>query len=225
MQPFVGSLEPELIQSWFADLDARVEVSPSCPPSCCFFTFVNSKQSLCCTAFSRDAAHVAGATRASVGTIPSPTPMKGLLVHSSIYPRLILCSSSTLPRRPPLSVTSPAGYMDSTIRLYNMAQLQSERRRLQLEASARPMEVDVHEDDPDLALKPPPRRDLVRDAAAAVPPERGMSHLHGHTAPVYSVDFSHDQRMLFSGSGDGTVRFLIFVIMCPGCGRCANHAR
>ena len=96
--------------------------------------------------------------------------------------------------------------MDSTIRLYNMAQLQSERRSLQREAAARPMEVDVHEDDPDLASKPPPRRDTARDAAtAATLPERGVAHLHGHTAPVYSVDFSHDQSMLFSGSGDGTV--------------------
>jgi WD40 repeat protein len=34
----------------------------------------------------------------------------------------------------------------------------------------------------------------------------GVTYLYGHTAPVFAVDWSHDTRLLFSGSGDGTVR-------------------
>ncbi len=44
----------------FADFAARVDASPQELPSCCFFTFVNTRQSLCSMAFSDDAEHVAG---------------------------------------------------------------------------------------------------------------------------------------------------------------------
>lgn len=39
-------------------------------------------------------------------------------------------------------------------------------------------------------------------AAAAA----GVSHLRGHSAAVYGVDYSADGQLLFSASGDGCVR-------------------
>ena len=67
MQPFVAPLSEELVPAWFQDLEARADVSLSTLPSCCFFTFVNTRQSLTCAAFSRDAVHVAGERAARCG--------------------------------------------------------------------------------------------------------------------------------------------------------------
>ena len=38
------------------------------------------------------------------------------------------------------------------------------------------------------------------------PGSAGVAHLYGHTAPVHALSFSHDNRLLFSGAGDGQVR-------------------
>ena len=59
-QPFVGPLHDEIVTAAFQDIEARMNVSPASLPSCCFFTFVNSKQTLTCTAFTKDAVRVAG---------------------------------------------------------------------------------------------------------------------------------------------------------------------
>ena len=40
----------------------------------------------------------------------------------------------------------------------------------------------------------------------AGPQGQGVMHLVGHAAPVYGLDFSPDARLLYSASGDGTVR-------------------
>lgn len=34
-----------------------------------------------------------------------------------------------------------------------------------------------------------------------------ISTFHGHSAPVFGLDFSPDNQLLFSASGDGTVRW------------------
>ena len=65
--------------------------------------------------------------------------------------------------------------------------------------------MDVDDDDEDGAEGPakgPPKESNV---GATSPPPRSFAHLHGHTAPVYALDFTHDQRLLLSASGDGTV--------------------
>ena len=33
-----------------------------------------------------------------------------------------------------------------------------------------------------------------------------VTHLHGHTGPIFGVDFSHDQSLLFTASADSTLR-------------------
>lgn len=35
---------------------------------------------------------------------------------------------------------------------------------------------------------------------------RGVTHLRGHSAAVYGVDYSPDGQLLFSASGDGCAR-------------------
>lgn len=60
VQPHVAPLSEAVTQVWLADLDARCAVSASTLPSCCFFTFVNTKQTLTCASFSADALRVAG---------------------------------------------------------------------------------------------------------------------------------------------------------------------
>jgi WD40 repeat protein len=35
---------------------------------------------------------------------------------------------------------------------------------------------------------------------------RATTFLYGHTGPVHALDFTHDARLLLSGSADGTVR-------------------
>ncbi|KAI3425901.1 hypothetical protein D9Q98_007874 [Chlorella vulgaris] len=98
------------------ELQLRQQVSDETLPSCCFFTFFNTHQSLNCVAFSSDAAVVAG------------------------------------------------GFADSSVRLY----------------------------------------DLQARASAAA--GDWVTYFSGHSGPVFGLDFSPDNQLLFSASGDGTVR-------------------
>ncbi|EFN55699.1 hypothetical protein CHLNCDRAFT_133982 [Chlorella variabilis] len=103
------------------ELQLRQQVSADSLPSCCFFTFFNTHQSLNCVAFSSDAAAVAG------------------------------------------------GFADSSVRLYD----------LQARASG---------------------------AAAGAAPADWVTYFAGHSGPVFGLDFSPDNQLLFSASGDGSVR-------------------
>ena len=53
-----------------------------------------------------------------------------------------------------------------------------------------------------------PREEAEGSAAAAAlnPYAEGGAILRGHSRPVYGLDFSLDERLLLSASGDGTVR-------------------
>ena len=51
---------------------------------------------------------------------------------------------------------------------------------------------------------PAPAPPSADDLEESEPP--GTLYLHGHTAAVHAVDFSVDQRLVLSGSSDGTVR-------------------
>jgi len=44
-------------------------------------------------------------------------------------------------------------------------------------------------------------------AAANTLPTDWITHFTGHSAPVFGLDFSPDNQLLFSASGDGTVRW------------------
>eukprot|EP00798_Chlamydomonas_sp_ICE-L_P015377 gene15377-21462_t len=61
LEPFVPTLPEDLAEQWLRDIEARVHVdnTPQHAPSCCLFTFVNTKHTLTCSAFSRDASKVA----------------------------------------------------------------------------------------------------------------------------------------------------------------------
>ena len=78
------------------------------------------------------------------------------------------------------------GFQDSSVRLYCMdaklqeALMQHRRKR--------------------------PREDAEGAAAAENPYAQGGAILRGHSRPVYGLDFSLDERLLLSASGDGTVR-------------------
>ena len=63
-QPFVPSLPAEVMEAWLQDVQQRAAVGSAAEaaPSCCFFTFVNTKQALTCASFTRDASRVAGGT-------------------------------------------------------------------------------------------------------------------------------------------------------------------
>lgn len=91
---------------------------------------------------------------------------------------LTVCTETIVPRS--------GGFEDSSVRLYCMDPLLQEaspQRR-----HKRPMEV-------------------AEDGAAAESPyAEGSAILRGHSRPVYGLDFSLDERLLLSASGDGTVR-------------------
>ncbi|KAL4432555.1 hypothetical protein ABPG77_000492 [Micractinium sp. CCAP 211/92] len=110
------------------ELPHRQQLSADALPSCAFFTFFNTHQSLNCVAFTSDAAVVAG------------------------------------------------GFADSSVRLYDL------RARAQGCSSGA----------------------TAADASGAS--HDWISTFHGHSAPVFGLDFSPDNQLLFSASGDGTVR-------------------
>lgn len=58
----------------------------------------------------------------------------------------------------------------------------------------------------DAAQAQRPREDAEGAAAAENPYAQGGAILRGHSRPVYGLDFSLDERLLLSASGDGTVR-------------------
>ena len=77
------------------------------------------------------------------------------------------------------------GFQDSSVRLYCMdgkLQEASERRRKR------------------------PRGDTEGGGRAQGPHPEVGAILRGHSRPVYGLDFSLDERLLLSASGDGTVR-------------------
>ena len=77
------------------------------------------------------------------------------------------------------------GFQDSSVRLYCMdgrLQEASERRRKR------------------------PHGDAEGGGRALGPYAEGGAILRGHSRPVYGLDFSLDERLLLSASGDGTVR-------------------
>ena len=51
-----------------------------------------------------------------------------------------------------------------------------------------------------------PREEDDGNPAAGNPYAQGGVILRGHSRPVYGLDFSLDERLLLSASGDGTVR-------------------
>ena len=130
------------------------------------------------------------------------------LLSSSLY----LPSIDRLP--------SPAGFADSCIRLYDV-QLLSARRQQRRDASSH-QRGDIAVDDEDAEADEDgllaDRRQAAASAATAAagggggvaavppPPPRPSVRLHGHTGPVYALDFTADKRLLLSGSGDGNVR-------------------
>lgn len=80
---------------------------------------------------------------------------------------------------------STGGFQDSSVRLYCMdgrLQEASERRRKR------------------------PHGDAEVGGQALGPYTEGGAILRGHSRPVYGLDFSLDERLLLSASGDGTVR-------------------
>eukprot|EP00197_Chlamydomonas_leiostraca_P005250 CAMPEP_0202881366 /NCGR_PEP_ID=MMETSP1391-20130828/36419_1 /ASSEMBLY_ACC=CAM_ASM_000867 /TAXON_ID=1034604 /ORGANISM="Chlamydomonas leiostraca, Strain SAG 11-49" /LENGTH=424 /DNA_ID=CAMNT_0049564039 /DNA_START=6 /DNA_END=1280 /DNA_ORIENTATION=- len=155
-QPWTPQVAESVVQSWVADVEQRAGVGVAAPPSCCFFTFANSRHMMNCAAFTRDVTYMA------------------------------------------------AGFADSSVRVYNVAQLSqpapastsggkgagtSKQGAAGGSKGASAMEVDGRGGDPFEEDQQP-----------------GVSYLHGHTAPVHAVDFSHDARLLLSGAADGTVR-------------------
>lgn len=60
MQVPLPKVSEELLEAQMADIRARVELSSDALPSTIFFTFVNTHQSLNCTAIAPDCSLVAG---------------------------------------------------------------------------------------------------------------------------------------------------------------------
>ncbi|KAG1654193.1 hypothetical protein FOA52_004568 [Chlamydomonas sp. UWO 241] len=149
-RPHVPPVVEELSQAWLADMGARAALSASRLPSCCFFTFVNSRQALICSTFNRDASRVA------------------------------------------------AGFADASIRLYNVQSLSRARHAAAAGAGAH--------DTMDIDADAPARTGAAVPTSAAAVEAPGVMHLLGHRAPVYSLSFAHDERLLFSGGGDGCIR-------------------
>ncbi|KAG2498907.1 hypothetical protein HYH03_003098 [Edaphochlamys debaryana] len=94
-----------------------------------------------------------------------------------------------------------AGFTDSSVRLYDMPTISAYHAQLRRSRPARPATANGHADPAAAAA-----------AAAAPDPDDvdteppGTSYLYGHTAAVHGVDLSPDQRLVLSGSSDGTIR-------------------
>ncbi|KAL6765640.1 WD40-repeat-containing domain protein [Haematococcus lacustris] len=143
---WMGVLSEAVQTAWLRDVEARATVSPARLPSCCFFTFANTRQSMTATTFLPDVRKVA------------------------------------------------AGFADSSVRLYNVAQLAASTST---SGAVRAKSNGASEE---------ARGSLAEDAEDDEAAPSGISYLYGHTGPVHSLDFTHDARMLLSASTDGSVR-------------------
>ncbi|GAB4823536.1 hypothetical protein N2152v2_010582 [Parachlorella kessleri] len=118
---------PEVSEQWegylLREIGSRATLSSQALPSCAFYTFVNTHQSLNCVSFTSDAACVAG------------------------------------------------GFGDSSVRVYDLS-----------------------------------ARAAGALAGAKVVGRDPVTNLSGHSGPVYGLDYSPDNQLLFSCSADGSVR-------------------
>ena len=163
-------------------------------PSCCFFTFFNTHQSLNCVAFSSDAAAVAGERDA-----PARRPTVHLLSRLS---RLCLCWVLLTAQAPECA-------------LFNRAAPQT---LLAGHAAGGP--------DPshpaatpaggfaDSSVRLYDLQARASGAAAGAAPADWVTYFAGHSGPVFGLDFSPDNQLLFSASGDGSVRCALMFGCC-----------
>ncbi|PNW75451.1 hypothetical protein CHLRE_12g526950v5 [Chlamydomonas reinhardtii] len=95
-----------------------------------------------------------------------------------------------------------AGFNDSSVRVYDMPTISQHHALLRRSRRGQVPGGGGGGTNPDGTPAPaPPSAD---DLEESEPP--GTLYLHGHTAAVHAVDFSVDQRLVLSGSSDGTVR-------------------
>jgi transcription initiation factor TFIID subunit 5 len=171
--------DPEAIAAALADVSARAAVSEEALPSCAFMTFVNTHHTLNCVAFAADGSRVVGEA--------------GLLEPGHAFTPGVKMPTTGLRRRPavlggpfPMALFQRSfsdgraplagGFSDSSVRIYD---LRSGRGESAAGGKA---------------------------GGKAAKAGSECTRLCGHSAPVFAVDYSFDQRLLFSASSDGTVR-------------------